>query len=243
MDFSNYAISDGSRIHKAQKIISCIEFVLRQKFQDAKVLEIGAGSGIISYYIAKAGNYVVSIDLDISLYNSTSFSEKIINYMLANGISLPFKDGTFDIIICNQVIEHIPRNKQSDLIHEIYRVLNTNGLLYLATPNKLWPVEPHTKLPFITYLPKRIADAYVNITRGIDNFNVYLLTYFQLRQILSVRFDQITDLTPLVIKNPELFSIKNEISKKIQYILIPLPLTLLQKISLFYPSWILVGKK
>ena len=177
-----YAVNDDSRYQKAQKIISCLEYVLNQKLRNRKILEIGSGSGKISYHLIQAGNDVISLDIDVNLFRNTFFPEKKIQFLLANGISMPFKDETFDIVICNQVIEHIPRRNQPSLVTEIFRVLGKNGLVYLATPNKLWPVEPHTKLPLISYFPKKISDTYLNLINGTKDFNVYLLDYFRAKK-------------------------------------------------------------
>jgi SAM-dependent methyltransferase len=242
MDYSNYAVNDTSRYQKAQKIISCMEYILKQKLHNTKILEIGAGSGIISYYIIQAGNAVISIDISADLFRHTVFPEKKIKFLLANGILLPFKDGTFDIVICNMVIEHIPSRNHLNVVNEIYRVLTKDGLVYFATANKFWPIEPHTKLPLISYFPQKISDIYMNYAKG-TNFNIYLPNYYSLKKLLSAKFNLILDLTPIVIKNPDVFFIREEIPKKIQKILRLLPLTFLQKISFLYPSWILIGKK
>jgi len=243
MNYSIYAVNDDSRDQKARKIISCLEYILNQKLHNRKILEIGAGSGKISYHLIQAGNDVISLDIDVNLFRRTFFPDKKIQFLLANGISMPFKDETFDIVICNQVIEHIPESSQLNLVTEIYRVLGKKGLVYLATPNKLWPVEPHTKLPLISYFPKKISDIYLNLIKGTKDFNIYLLDYFRLKKMLSAKFRLIVDLTPIVIKDPSLFFIGDEIPEKIQKILVKLPLTQLKKFSLFYPSWIIIGIK
>ena len=144
MDYSSYAVNDASRYQKSRKIISCFEYLLNQKLQNKRILEVGAGSGIISYHIIQAGNDVVSIDISPGLFRNTIFPENKVQFVRANGISMPFKDGSFDIVICNMVIEHIPRHYHRPLINEIYRVLYKGGYVNMGTANKFWPVEPHT---------------------------------------------------------------------------------------------------
>lgn len=46
--------------------------------------------------------------------------------------SIPFSDSTFDFVICNHVLEHIPDYKQA--FSEIFRVLKSNGTAILQTP-------------------------------------------------------------------------------------------------------------
>ena len=95
-------------------------------------------------------------------------------FVVSDGTSLPFRASSFDIVVCNHVFEHVIG--QRELVSEIYRVLKPNGLCYIATGNKLWPIEPHTKLPFLSYLPKSIANKYAKIV-GLDEYDVSLPTY------------------------------------------------------------------
>lgn len=162
MDNCGFAVVDESRIQKAKKIIACIEYVNNDKFTAKKILEIGGGSGLISYEMSKYGNEVITVDVqDKSLKNTIKKYQiklKDFNFILASGYKLPFKPNSFDIVICNQVIEHVPKQYHQQLINGAYSVLKSNGIFYIATPNKLWLIEPHTKLPFLSYLPMIIAN-------------------------------------------------------------------------------------
>lgn len=244
MKKDGYAVSDDSRFIKAEKIIACLEW-LGKDLQDKEVLDIGCGAGIISGEISRRCKQVTAIDItDEALkeaMQSYSISEIAFQFIIGDGTRLPFPDASFDIIVCNQVYEHV--RDQDKLINDIYRVLRPEGLCYMATGNKLWPIEPHTKLPFLSYLPKSIADKYARRFRGIDEYDVTLPTYWKLKRILSNRFDKVSDLTPLVIKYPQKFYLTNEIPKLLSKILKRIPLRILRKLLPFYPSWIIVVRK
>ena len=60
-------------------------------------------------------------------------SNKNINQIFANGESLPFKDESFDKIICTEVIEHIYNDESA--VSEMARVLRADGKAFLTTPN------------------------------------------------------------------------------------------------------------
>ncbi len=66
--------------------------------------------------------------------------------------SLPFADGFFDIVHCNSVIEHVlaPEHR-ARLAAEIQRV---GKRWFVQTPNRYFPIEPHTRLPFAQWLPR-----------------------------------------------------------------------------------------
>jgi len=67
------------------------------------------------------------------------------------GQPLPFKANAFDIVYCSAVLEHAgPRKAQGDLIRELCRVAPRR---YIAVPNRRFPIEHHTCLPLIHWLP------------------------------------------------------------------------------------------
>jgi len=70
----------------------------------------------------------------------------------ADGRSLPFGDGTFDLGFSNAVVEHVAggRNGQRAFVHELCRVA---GRVFVTTPNRWFPLEVHTLLPFVHWLP------------------------------------------------------------------------------------------
>jgi SAM-dependent methyltransferase len=55
--------------------------------------------------------------------------------------SMPFPTGHFDVVIVNEVLEHIP--DQDAALREIYRVLKPGGKFLLFCPNRLFPFETH----------------------------------------------------------------------------------------------------
>jgi 2-polyprenyl-3-methyl-5-hydroxy-6-metoxy-1,4-benzoquinol methylase len=71
---------------------------------------------------------------------------------IAAGEPLPFKDNEFDIVHSNAVLEHVGSHKQQiKFIAEMCRVAPRR---FLAVPNRGFPIESHTCLPLLHYLPK-----------------------------------------------------------------------------------------
>jgi len=69
----------------------------------------------------------------------------------ADGRSLPFADGEFDVGFSNAVLEHVgDRDAQQAFVHELCRVARH---VFLATPNRAFPLEVHTLLPLVHWLP------------------------------------------------------------------------------------------
>jgi SAM-dependent methyltransferase len=70
------------------------------------------------------------------------------------GERLPFDDGAFDIVFSNAVIEHVGGSgRQRAFVAEALRVAPR---VFLVTPNRWFPVETHTGLPLVHYLPPRL---------------------------------------------------------------------------------------
>jgi len=243
MQNRDFVSADSSRIRKAEKIISCLEYAMGNPLKGKIILEIGGGSGVISNEISKLGNSVICTDINMEFAFDRYNHNRYFYYILADGRNLPFKFESFDIVVCNQVIEHIPRKDQITLIVESTRVLKKGGILYIATPNKIWPIEPHTKLILLSYLPKCLADKYFYIATGISSFDIYLLTYAQLKRILFSQFGQVCDITPKIIKENEKFCINGEIPKILKVVIALIPKSLLCLLAYIYPSWIFICKK
>jgi len=70
----------------------------------------------------------------------------------ADGRELPFADGEFDLGFSNAVVEHVAggREGQRRFVHELCRVARR---VYVTTPNRWFPIEVHTLLPFVHWLP------------------------------------------------------------------------------------------
>jgi SAM-dependent methyltransferase len=72
---------------------------------------------------------------------------------------LPVADASLDVVVFNHIYEHVV---DADAVaREIRRVLRPTGVAYLGLGNRLQVVEPHYRLPFLSWLPPRAADRYV----------------------------------------------------------------------------------
>jgi Methyltransferase domain len=70
--------------------------------------------------------------------------------------ALPFSNGSFDFVYSHAVIEHLgSREQQSKFLAETVRVARKGVLL--TTPNRWHPIESHTGLPLLHYLPQAVC--------------------------------------------------------------------------------------
>jgi hypothetical protein len=86
----------------------------------------------------------------------------------ADGRELPFEDSAFDIGFSNAVVEHVAggREGQRRFIAELCRVARQ---VFVTTPNRWFPLDPHTLLPFAHWLPPGPARERVLRARGFDD--------------------------------------------------------------------------
>ena len=105
----------------------------------------------------------------LTMVNLTALtSEKnaeYVNWIIADGRYLPFKDGAFDVVYSNSLIEHLENlDGQLKFAAECMRVGKN---YFIQTPNKWFPIEPHFLAPFIHWLPRQVS------RRLLRNFTVW----------------------------------------------------------------------
>lgn len=75
-----------------------------------------------------------------------------VRFVRADGRALPFADKSFDFVHSSAVLEHVGSSlRQRDFLREAHRVARKG--VFLTTPNRWFPVEFHTVLPLLHWLP------------------------------------------------------------------------------------------
>jgi len=76
-----------------------------------------------------------------------------LKFVSANGLDLPFESGSFDVVHSSAVLEHVGSfDNQRRFIGECCRV--ARRAVFLTTPDRRFPIEFHTVLPVVHWLPK-----------------------------------------------------------------------------------------
>src|SRR5512133_1050695 len=73
---------------------------------------------------------------------------------------IPFPDEEFDCIVFANVYEHIEPQSRSQSLAEMKRVLKPGGVIVGQLPNPWFPIESHSRLPFMGWLPMRLQKVY-----------------------------------------------------------------------------------
>ena len=113
-----------------------VRFLLsRLDVKGKRVLEVGAGTGRDSLALAKRGAHVVTIDYsDQSLRLTRGVAGDELDIVCGDALSLPFADGSFDIVFHQGLLEHF--RAPLDLLRENHRVLKAGGHLLVDVPQR-----------------------------------------------------------------------------------------------------------
>jgi ubiquinone/menaquinone biosynthesis C-methylase UbiE len=120
--------------------------------EPGRLLDVGGGLGIDGEFLQLYGRFreVVVVNLDAECMEMPP--DVGIKRMVADGRDLPFETNSFDWVFSNAVIEHVGGWRDQVLFAKEMRRVASRGY-FVATPNKFFPVEPHTLLPFYQFLP------------------------------------------------------------------------------------------
>jgi SAM-dependent methyltransferase len=88
---------------------------------------------------------------------NASFLEDLypgVRFVQADALHLPFADASYDYVHSSAVIEHVGSHlNQTQFLRELWRVARRG--IFVTTPNRWFPIEVHTVLPLVHYLPAK----------------------------------------------------------------------------------------
>jgi 2-polyprenyl-3-methyl-5-hydroxy-6-metoxy-1,4-benzoquinol methylase len=112
------------------------EFLTKKDLKNKTFLEVGCGLGYFSERALSMGAKVTGIDVGSKLVKKTKDRVPGGRFLTASAAKLPFKNNTFDIVLCTEVIEHV--EFQQKTLKEMFRVLKHGGVLVITTPNRIF---------------------------------------------------------------------------------------------------------
>jgi SAM-dependent methyltransferase len=187
----------GGREAKAKKIFSILAAAGNPLKPTQNALDLDCGSGEIAAHLAMHANVSCADAVDQRVHG------RELPFRMA-GSPLPFDDASFDVVISNHVIEHTADPDAH--LREIRRILRPDGICYLATPNRVWPWEVHSRLPLLHYLPWPWFSG-LGMAAGRLSEPVHLLSLGGLRRRIGQRFDMVA-WHPRLLHSPERFALR-----------------------------------
>lgn len=113
------------------------------------VMDLGCGSGKSVHMFKKKSPDIKWVGLDITNTITLELSQfKNSEFLVYDGVNIPFKDNSFDIIYSNQVFEHVEHPKE--LLREVHRVLKPGGY-FIGSVSQLEPYHAHSLYNYTPY--------------------------------------------------------------------------------------------
>lgn len=177
--------ADSPPAHLDALIEFCTELADERGGRDlVRILDHGTGTGINILYLAALGFRAVwgCNVVDKAQPHNRVFREiletgedRIVIY---EGQTLPFADAMFDVVLSQQVVEHLPDAIIDGYYAEEGRVLIAGGRAFHQLPHRWLPYDGHTRTWFVSYLPRSMRNA---IWRRIASNPSQIETYLFLR--------------------------------------------------------------
>jgi len=159
-----------------------------------RVLEVGAGIGIVSLVLHRQGVDVVPIEPGRGGFDQNA----LIGFCLRDRLKvqdltylslgaeelLPAQHGVFDVIFSVNVLEHIPDLKSA--IGAMCGVLKPGGVMRHTCPNYLIPYEPHFGVPLVPLFPRLTAWLLPGVRRTELWRSLNFVTLGQMRHAFSM---------------------------------------------------------
>ena len=156
-------------------------------------LDLGCGMG--SALFALAGRARLAVGLDILLTDLLLAKKRFAEAGIANvafvcgsALELPLAEESCDVLNATDVIEHVPDPPR--FLAEGRRVMRPGGIFFFNSPNRfsLFTPEPHVKLWWVGWLPRRWMEPYVRWRRGKPYRGKRLLSLREVRRMARAAF-------------------------------------------------------
>lgn len=138
--------------------------------EGARILDVGCGVGTYVRRFRDFSPHIFGLDVSAARLAQAGLP----NLLAAEGENLPFRDGSFDVLVFNEVIEHVRDDRRT--LADAMRVLRPRGHVVIYAPNRLYPFETHGiyvgdryrfgNIPLVNYLPNRFRDRLVPHARA-----------------------------------------------------------------------------
>ncbi|MHB2021978.1 MAG: class I SAM-dependent methyltransferase [Mycobacteriales bacterium] len=197
-------LDEERRRQKARKIIAVLRhFLGRDDLAALRVLDLGCSAGFIADELASAGAEVFGIDIDVpGLTRAKSRFGTRVRFVCTDGSRLPWPDASVDVVNFNHIYEHVV--DPAAVVAEIHRVLRPGAVVYLGLGNRLGVIEPHYRLPFLSWLPPAAADRYLRASGRADHYHERFYARGGLRRLFAAF--TVWDYSLSLLREPQRFA-------------------------------------
>ncbi len=230
-------LDETGRRTKAGKIVSVVtHFLGRSDLAGLVVADVGCSLGFVCDEMRARGATAIGVDIDVpGLARARKRFGDAICFLCADGERLPLPDGSVDVVVFNHIYEHVVNPYA--VLAELRRVLADDGVMYLGLGNRLGVVEPHYKLPFLSWLPGPVADRYVRAFGRAEFYHERFFTRAGLKRLC--RGLHVTEYTYSVLAEADRFQARDMVPRALDR----LPHAALTALQPIVPTFIWVATK
>jgi SAM-dependent methyltransferase len=119
------------------RVLACLNLLKQYKLKNKTVVDIGSSFGWLEKELLTIDKTIKIVGVEPDK-NAVAFSNKEIKgakFLVGDALKLPIKNNFADIATLFDVIEHVPKNTEAKALKEVNRILKSDGLLFLSTPN------------------------------------------------------------------------------------------------------------
>lgn len=103
------------------------------------VLDIACGEGYGSDLLSNIASNVIGVDIDNEAVGNAKnkYKKENLKFLVGGVDKIPLEDGSVDVLVSFETIEHVNFKKQLSFLKEVDRVLKKDSLFIVSTPDKL----------------------------------------------------------------------------------------------------------
>ncbi|MFN3533077.1 MAG: class I SAM-dependent methyltransferase [Candidatus Brocadia sp.] len=116
------------------------KFAISRLKPGQRLLDIACGAGYGSALLLKHGCRVIGADYNEQAVVGAQTKYQYGNFVRADVLDIPCKDGSFYAVISFETIEHVQNG--NNFLSEVYRVLKPGGTFICSTPNLRYTAHP-----------------------------------------------------------------------------------------------------
>lgn len=187
--YEAWVASEAYREERPEKARVIHRLCRRELERSERIADLGSGTGIIKKELETiTGKPIIGMEMDIS------FIEERARTAAGDVTRLPLADRALDFAVLNHLYEHV--DDQPALFRELHRVLAPGGSAYVSAGNRLMVMEPHYRLPFLSWMARPLADRYVRWTgRGSSYRGIRFRTRGELERMIRAAGLRLEDRT------------------------------------------------
>lgn len=188
--YARHVASPAYRVSRTRKAELVYAMCAERLASAARVVDLGAGTGIMTRALETlAGRPIVGFEIDRSFLQETE------RMAVADLEALPVADGAIDFGIANHVYEHVASLDR--FFAELARALAPDGRVYLTAGNRYAPIEPHYRIPTLSWWPRPIAERLLRWSGRGDRYDdIRFTTHVKLERAAArhgLTLDDVTD--------------------------------------------------